>query len=264
MTKHKVRFVAYTLFGQDPAVNQFTFKQKTGLLGGLSRRLFRCAGMAFGILIGAMSLFGIHDAQAADKAADNAANSAADNAPQTLMLYGDSLMAGYGLSHEDGFAPRLEAALRDAGHNVKVINSSVSGDTTAAGLSRLEWALVDDPDIVLLELGANDALRGVEPSQTRENLDEIIGKLRDRDVAVLLAGMMAPPNMGKEYGAEFNEIYPELAAEYQLAFYPFFLDGVAADSSLNQDDGIHPNADGVKVIVERILPKVIDVLEADS
>jgi len=180
------------------------------------------------------------------------------------MLYGDSLMAGYGLSHEDGFAPRLEAALRDAGHNVKVINSSVSGDTTAAGLSRLEWALVDDPDVVLLELGANDALRGVEPSQTRENLDAIIGKLRDRDVAVLLAGMMAPPNMGKEYGAEFNEIYPELAAEYQLAFYPFFLDGVAADSSLNQDDGIHPNADGVKVIVERILPQVINVLEADS
>ncbi|SOC16125.1 arylesterase [Thalassospira xiamenensis] len=256
--------MAYTLFGQDPAVNQFTFKQKTGLLGGLSRRLFRCAGMAFGILIGAMSLFGIHDAQAADKAADNAANSASGNAPQTLMLYGDSLMAGYGLSHEDGFAPRLEAALRDAGHNVKVINSSVSGDTTAAGLSRLEWALVDDPDIVLLELGANDALRGVEPSQTRENLDAIIGKLRDRDVAVLLAGMMAPPNMGKEYGAEFNEIYPELAAEYQLAFYPFFLDGVAADSSLNQDDGIHPNADGVKVIVERILPQVINVLEADS
>lgn len=256
--------MAYTLFGQDPAVNQFTFKQKTGLLGGLSRRLFRCAGMAFGILIGAMSLFGIHDAQAADKAADNAANTAAGNAPQTLMLYGDSLMAGYGLSHEDGFAPRLEAALRDAGHNVKVINSSVSGDTTAAGLSRLEWALVDDPDVVLLELGANDALRGVEPSQTRENLDAIIGKLRDRDVAVLLAGMMAPPNMGKEYGAEFNEIYPELAAEYQLAFYPFFLDGVAADSSLNQDDGIHPNADGVKVIVERILPQVINVLEADS
>lgn len=256
--------MAYTLFGQDPAVNQFTFKQKTGLLGGLSHRLFRCAGMAFGILIGAMSLFGIHDAQAADKAADNAANTAAGNAPQTLMLYGDSLMAGYGLSHEDGFAPRLEAALRDAGHNVKVINSSVSGDTTAAGLSRLEWALVDDPDVVLLELGANDALRGVEPSQTRENLDAIIGKLRDRDVAVLLAGMMAPPNMGKEYGAEFNEIYPELAAEYQLAFYPFFLDGVAADSSLNQDDGIHPNADGVKVIVERILPQVIDVLEADS
>ncbi|KZB52749.1 arylesterase [Thalassospira xiamenensis] len=211
-----------------------------------------------------MSLFGIHDAQAADKAADNAANSAAGNAPQTLMLYGDSLMAGYGLSHEDGFAPRLEAALRDAGHNVKVVNSSVSGDTTAAGLSRLEWALVDDPDVVLLELGANDALRGVEPSQTRENLDAIIGKLRDRDVAVLLAGMMAPPNMGKEYGAEFNEIYPELAAEYQLAFYPFFLDGVAADSSLNQDDGIHPNADGVKVIVERILPQVINVLEADS
>lgn len=256
--------MAYTLFGQDPAVNQFTFKQKTGLLGGLSRRLFRCAGMVFGILIGAMSLFGIHDAQAADKAADNAANSASGNAPQTLMLYGDSLMAGYGLSHEDGFAPRLEAALRDAGHNVKVVNSSVSGDTTAAGLSRLEWALVDDPDVVLLELGANDALRGVEPSQTRENLDAIIGKLRDRDVAVLLAGMMAPPNMGKEYGAEFNEIYPELAAEYQLAFYPFFLDGVAADSSLNQDDGIHPNADGVKVIVERILPQVINVLEADS
>ncbi|MFC4237426.1 arylesterase [Thalassospira xianhensis] len=248
--------MAYTLFGQDPAVNQFTSREKPGLFRRLSRNLFRPAGLAFGILMGTMSLLGIHDAQAADNAADNA--------PQTLMLYGDSLMAGYGLSHEDGFAPRLEAALRDAGHNVKVVNSSVSGDTTAAGLSRLEWALVDDPDVVLLELGANDALRGVEPSQTRENLDAIIGKLRDRDVAVLLAGMMAPPNMGKEYGAEFNEIYPELAAEYQLAFYPFFLDGVAADSSLNQDDGIHPNADGVKVIVERILPQVINVLEADS
>ena len=256
--------MAYTLFGQYPAVNQFTSREKPGLFRHLSRRLFRPAGLAFGILIGAMSLFGIHDAQAADNAANNATNKAAGDTPQTLMLYGDSLMAGYGLSHEDGFAPRLEAALRDAGHDVKVVNSSVSGDTTAAGLSRLDWALVDKPDMVLLELGANDALRGVEPAQTRENLDAIIGKLRDRDVVVLLAGMMAPPNMGKEYGAEFNEIYPELAAEYQLAFYPFFLDGVAADSSLNQDDGIHPNADGVKVIVERILPKVINVLEADS
>lgn len=252
--------MAYTLLGQDRAVNQFTFKQKPGLFEGLSRRLFRYAGMGFGILMGTMSLFGIHDAQAAENTADNTA----DNAPQTLMLFGDSLMAGYGLSHEDGFARQLEAALRDAGHDVTVINSSVSGDTTAAGLARLDWALVDQPDMVLLELGANDALRGVEPSQTRENLGQIIGKLRDRDVTVLLAGMMAPPNMGKQYGAEFNQIYPELAAKHQLAFYPFFLDGVAANPDLNQDDGMHPNADGVKIIVERILPKVIDVLEADS
>ncbi len=248
MTERKVRFVANALCRQDLVVNQFT----SGQTRHLFKRLFRRTGVFFGILIGATSLLCAQGA------------SAAANRPQTLMLYGDSLMAGYGLSHEDGFAPRLEAALRDAGHDVKVINSSVSGDTTAAGLARLDWALADNPDIVLLELGANDALRGIEPAQTRANLMEIVGKLRDRDVVVLLAGMVAPPNMGKEYGDEFNGIYPDLATQYQIDFYPFFLDGVAANAALNQDDGMHPNADGVKIIVERILPQVVNVLGAGS
>jgi acyl-CoA thioesterase-1 len=189
---------------------------------------------------------------------------AKDETPQTLVLFGDSLMAGYGLSHEDGFAPKLESALKAAGHDVRVINSSVSGDTSAAGLARLDWALVDKPDIVLLELGANDALRGVEPSLTRDNLAQIIEKLRAQDVDILLAGMMAPPNMGAAYGDEFNSIYPDLAGRYKVDFYPFFLDGVAAEPDLNQDDGMHPNADGVAVIVERILPDVINLLDDAS
>jgi len=189
---------------------------------------------------------------------------AAQNNPQTLVLFGDSLMAGYGLAHNDGFAPRLEAALKEAGYNVRVINSSVSGDTSAAGLARLDWALVDKPDAVLLELGANDALRGVEPSQTRDNLAQIIEKLRAMDINVLLAGMMAPPNMGTTYGDEFNSIYPDLSGRYQIDLYPFFLEGVAAAPELNQDDGMHPNADGVAVIVERILPNVIDILQNPS
>ncbi|WP_249742215.1 arylesterase [Thalassospira tepidiphila] len=187
-----------------------------------------------------------------------------DQATKTLVLFGDSLMAGYGLAHENGFAPKLEAALKDAGHDVEVVNSSVSGDTTAAGLARLDWALVDKPDAVLLELGANDALRGMEPSQTRENLAEILEKLRGMDVDVLLAGMMAPPNMGTAYGNEFNSIYPDLASRYQVDLYPFFLEGVAAEPSLNQDDGMHPNAEGVDVIVKSILPDVINLLQTSD
>ncbi len=189
---------------------------------------------------------------------------AAEEDPQTLVLFGDSLMAGYGLAHEEGFAPRLEAALIESGHNVRVVNSSVSGDTTAAGLARLDWALVEKPDAVLLELGANDALRGVEPSQTRDNLAQIIEKLRSMDVDVLLAGMVAPPNMGTTYGDEFNSIYADLSGRYQIELYPFFLDGVAAAPELNQDDGMHPNAEGVGVIVERILPNVIELLQNPS
>lgn len=183
-----------------------------------------------------------------------------DKSPQTLVLFGDSLMAGYGLAQDSGFAPRLEAALRDAGLETRVINSSVSGDTTAAGLARLDWALVEKPDAVLLELGANDALRGMEPAQTRDNLAQIIEKLRAQDIDVLLAGMIAPPNMGKEYGAEFNSIYADLAGRYEIDFYPFFLDGVAAEPDLNLDDGMHPNEEGINVIVERILPNVVDLL----
>lgn len=186
--------------------------------------------------------------------------SADEHNTQTLVLYGDSLMAGYGLAQGDGFAPQLEAALNEAGYDIKVVNSSVSGDTTAAGLARLDWALVDKPDAVLLELGANDALRGMEPARTRDNLAQIIEKLRAQGIDVLLAGMMAPPNMGTQYGDEFNSIYPDLASEYQIDLYPFFLDGVAANPSLNQDDGMHPNAQGVEEIVGRILPDVVSLL----
>ncbi|MFH1806600.1 MAG: arylesterase [Pseudomonadota bacterium] len=184
--------------------------------------------------------------------------------PAKILLFGDSLIAGYGLAHEEGFAPQLQAALAAAGLNVTVINSGVSGDTSAAGLARLEWALADVPDLVVVELGANDALRGVEPKQTRANLDRIIGTLKERNVAVLLAGMMAPPNMGREYGAEFNSIYPDLAQQHDVPLYPFFLDGVAAERALNQDDGMHPNADGVAIIIEKMLPTLIGVLETAS
>lgn len=231
-------------FGQGHTVIKFTQTLAAGLR--------KCAFvMLAGLTIGA---FGAAESHA----------QTADQSPKTLVLFGDSLMAGYGLSHENGFAPKLEAALEDAGYAVEVINSSISGDTTAAGLARLDWALVEKPDAVLLELGANDALRGLEPSQTRDNLAKIIEKLRAMDVSVLLAGMMAPPNMGKAYGAEFNSIYPDLSGRYQIDFYPFFLDGVAAEPTLNQDDGMHPNADGVEVIVKRILPDVIDLLDRPS
>jgi acyl-CoA thioesterase-1 len=185
-------------------------------------------------------------------------------AKPTIVLFGDSLIAGYGLPKDDGFAPNLAGALEKAGHPARVINSGVSGDTTAAGLARLDWALADQPDLVVLELGANDALRGVEPSETRENLEEIITKLQARNIAVLLVGMMAPPNMGKEYGAEFNAIFPDLARKYDVPLYPFFLDGIAAQPALNQGDGMHPNAKGVDIIVKRIMPSVIDALPAGA
>ena len=230
--------------GQDRTVIEFT------ALRTAIRRLSR------GLVVAMVALFGLFGAVLPVQAADES--------PQTIVLFGDSLMAGYGLAHDDGFAPKLQSALKQAGHDVRVINSSVSGDTSAAGLARLDWALVDKPDAVLLELGANDALRGVEPAQTRDNLAQIIEKLRAQDVDVLLAGMMAPPNMGKAYGDEFNSIYPDLAGRYEVDFYPFFLDGVAAEPDLNQDDGMHPNADGVAVIVERILPDVINLLDDAS
>ncbi|MDA4845519.1 arylesterase [Hoeflea poritis] len=171
-----------------------------------------------------------------------------------IVGLGDSLMAGYELDPSDAFPTRLEAALREKGYDVKIANAGVSGDTSSGGLARLDWSVPDGTDAVLLELGANDALRGISPEQTRANIDEIIGRLKDRDIAVLLVGMLSPPNMGDDYAQKFNSIYPELSQEHGIGLYPFFLDGVAAQPSLVLSDGMHPNPKGVEIMVDRFLP----------
>ena len=178
-----------------------------------------------------------------------------------LMVLGDSLTAGYGLPEKDAFTARLQAALDQNGIDATVINAGVSGDTTAGGLARIDWALSDKPTHAIVELGANDALRGIDPKTTRRNLDAIIRRLQAAAVKVMLAGMYAPPNWGKEYEADFRSIYPDLAQKYGIGLYPFFLDGVAAQPDLNQPDGIHPNEKGVEVIVERIMPSVRRLLD---
>lgn len=176
--------------------------------------------------------------------------------PLRIVALGDSLTAGYGLDAAESFTVRLEAALQARGHDVVIVNAGVSGDTASDGLARVDWSVGDDADAVIVELGANDALRGVDPAITRAALDGILARLGERGVPVLLAGMLAPPNLGRDYGEKFNPIYPALAAEHGVLLYPFFLDGVAADARLNQSDGIHPNADGVAVIVERMVPSL--------
>ncbi len=173
-----------------------------------------------------------------------------------IVGFGDSLMAGYQLDMADGFTERLERALRERGIDVTVTNAGVSGDTTTGGLQRLDWSVPDDTDLVIVELGANDALRGLSPETTAENLDRIISRLKERGMTVLLAGMLAPPNMGREYESRFNAIFPSLAEKHRVAFYPFFLEGVAANPALLLADGMHPNADGVQVMVERVVPLI--------
>ncbi|HSK41202.1 MAG TPA: arylesterase [Arenibaculum sp.] len=191
-----------------------------------------------------------------------AAPSTAHADPVRLLALGDSLTAGYGLAPEDSFPAQLQSALRTAGYDVEVINAGVSGDTTAGGLARLDWSLVDDPDLVLVALGANDGLRGIDPATTRANLDAILERLTGRGLPVLVAGMYAPPNLGRAYGEAFNAIFPDLAEKYGAALYPFFLEGIAMVPDLNQDDGIHPNARGVAVMVDGILPHVEPLVEA--
>lgn len=178
------------------------------------------------------------------------------DSPIRLLVLGDSLSAGYGLAANEAFPVQLERALRAKGHNVNVINAGVSGDTSAGGRARLDWSLADKPHAAIVELGANDGLRGVEPKSTADNLGAILKALKDRGMPTLLAGMYAPPNLGAAYGKEFNALYARIAKEHGAALYPFFLEGVAAESALNQADGIHPNAKGVGVIVARILPAV--------
>lgn len=178
-----------------------------------------------------------------------------------IVAIGDSLTAGYGLPTGEDFVTRLQAALQKKGLNLRIENAGVSGDTSAGGLQRLDWALgTDSVSAVILELGANDALRGIDPAETRRNLSQIIEAIQAKDIPVFLAGMRAPPSMGAEYTRAFDAIFPELAEKYDTGFYPFFLEGVAADPALNQEDYIHPNAKGVEVIVENILPYVTEFL----
>lgn len=178
-----------------------------------------------------------------------------------ILALGDSLTAGYGLAEADSFPAQLQTALRARGYKLEVLNAGVSGDTTAGGLARLDWALSDGPDLVIVALGANDGLRGVDPQASRANLAAIMEKLKQRELPVLLVGMLAPPNLGQTYGDAFNAIYPELAEQYQVALYPFFLEGVATDPELNQADGIHPNAEGVALIVKRMVSYLVPLLE---
>ena len=181
--------------------------------------------------------------------------------PIRLLVLGDSLTAGYGLTAEEAFPVRLEAALRAEGIDAVVLNGGVSGDTTAGGRARLGWALSDNPDAAIIELGANDALRGINPAAVYKNLDAILSRMTEAGIEVMLAGMYAPPNLGRDYGDAFYAVYTRLADEHEVDFYPFFLDGVAARPSLNQRDFIHPNAKGVNVIVKRILPDVVALIE---
>jgi acyl-CoA thioesterase-1 len=173
---------------------------------------------------------------------------------------GDSLTAAYGLPAKDGFVPRLQAALAAKGVVVDIANAGVSGDTASDGLARLDWSVPQGTDAVILELGANDMLRGLKPEVTRAALDAILQRLNERHIAVMLCGMRAAPNLGADYGHAFDSIYPNLAAKYGVVFYPFFLDGSAGERKLTQGDGLHPNADGVGVIVERMLPTVLELV----
>jgi acyl-CoA thioesterase I len=181
--------------------------------------------------------------------------------PVRILAFGDSLTAGYGLSEQDTLPTRLADALNKMGRPVIMINGGVSGDTTADGVTRLDWALADKPQIMILALGANDMLRGLDPKTTRANLEKIIQRAKAADVEIVLAGMLSPPNLGAEYKAAFDAIYPELAKAHNLLFMPFLLQDVAQASELNQGDGIHPNGKGVAIIVRNLLPYVTQAMD---
>ena len=180
--------------------------------------------------------------------------------PVKIVVLGDSLTAGFGLPVESAFPSRLAEALKGKAPGVTIANAGVSGDTASGGLDRLDWSVPEGTNAVIVELGANDAMRGLDPALTKAALDKILRKLEGRHIVVLLAGMEAPRNMGPDYSRAFDAIYPALASTHPVVFYPFFLDGVAADPKLNQADGIHPNAAGVDVIVARILPRVEELI----
>ncbi|RED48077.1 arylesterase [Aestuariispira insulae] len=179
---------------------------------------------------------------------------------KVILALGDSLTAGFGLAEEESFPAQLEKALVGKGQKVRVINGGLSGDTTTGGLSRLDWLLSENPDLIIIELGANDGLRALSPDLTRQNLDQLILRSKATGATVLLTGMKALPNLGRDYVQQFDAIFPALAEKHGVHFYPFFLDGVAADPTLNQQDGIHPTGEGIAIIVDRILPFVEEAL----
>jgi acyl-CoA thioesterase-1 len=185
----------------------------------------------------------------------------AQSAPVKIAILGDSLAAGYGVKPTESFPARLEAGLKAQGRNVTVLNHGVSGDTTAGGLDRIDWMLADKPDVVLVELGGNDALRGTAPAVTEKNLSGIVEKLKAAGVAVWLAGMYAPRNLGSDYVTAFDGLYKRIAEKYQVPLYPFILDGVAQDPAFIQPDGIHPNPKGAQVVADRLLPFVTKTLD---
>jgi acyl-CoA thioesterase-1 len=193
-------------------------------------------------------------------AAGMARSAPAADRPLTIVALGDSLTAGLGLPSQDAFPAKLQKALAAKGIAVTIADAGVSGDTTSGGLARLDWSVPAGTDGVILELGANDALRGLDPSVPRASLEDILRRLKERGIPVLLCGMLSPPNLGANYARTFNAIYPDLARTYDAVFYPFFLDGVAGQRRLNQGDGLHPTAAGVDVIVARILPKVEELI----
>jgi acyl-CoA thioesterase-1 len=189
-----------------------------------------------------------------------AASTSGSDRPVRIVALGDSLTAGYGLPAQAAFPAKLERALKAKGYAVEIVNAGVSGDTASRGLARLDWSVPENTDAVIVELGGNDMLLGIDPSVTRKALAEIIRRLTDRKISVLLAGMRAAPNLGHSYASEFERIYSDLAYENDLLFYPFFLDGIAAQTKFNLQDGLHPNAAGIDAIVARILPQVEELI----
>jgi len=185
-----------------------------------------------------------------------ASEAKANDKPIKMVVLGDSLSAGLGLPAAAAFPARLQKALKDRGVDVDMINAGVSGDTSSGGRDRLDWSIPEGTQAVIVELGANDALRGIDPKITRAALTDIVSRLKGRGIAVMLCGMLAPPNYGSDYADRFNSIYPDLAKAFDVPLYPFFLSGVAADAKLNQADGIHPTAEGVDIIVKNMLPTV--------
>lgn len=232
---------------------------RTGSFTSVSRRYGRLAPVVqslrrfFALLLG-LNLLALGLPMAAAQA--QTSSPGAGGRPLKLVALGDSLTAGYNLPASAAFPVVLEKALRDKGIAVEIVNAGVSGDTTQGGLERLDWSVPEGTDGVILELGANDALRGIDPALPRRALETIVSRLKERNIPVMLAGMYAPRNLGADYIKRFDAIYPELAQKYGLVLYPFFLEGIVGDKALNQADGLHPTAEGVKVVVRSILPTV--------